>query len=340
MASKDSQFYVPGLMDLSAYHVEAAPLDSKWDEFVEQSPQGTVFSQSSFYQALNCEFDFWHCFKNNELKGAVGVPVSQDREHAVHSGLLVYNGIVLAPPDKLQNASQSGAEDFRITCALLKHLTEQYKSISFATHPALADMRPFTWFNYGESGPHFELSLRYTSLLDIGQDPSIPLDETSLYKQVNKSRRQEIRYGRKNSVETQRSSDLNGFMSLYEKTFARQDLSVPQSELASIRGALENLQNTGQLRLFETRAPGNDVGAMAAFAIDSKRAYFAFAASDPEARAQQVGTMVLWDSFDLLRQEGVHEVDLEGINSPSRGYFKLSFGGSITPYYLVRYGES
>ena len=46
--------------------------------------------------------------------------------------------------------------------------------------------------------------------------------------------------------------------------------------------------------------------------------------------------MVLWDGFELLRLSGVSEIDLEGMNSPSRGYFKLSFGGDIIPYYHLK----
>ena len=30
---------------------------------------------------------------------------------------------------------------------------------------------------------------------------------------------------------------------------------------------------------------------------------------------------------------GVKEVDMEGINSPQRGWFKMSFGGNTIPYF-------
>jgi hypothetical protein len=35
----------------------------------------------------------------------------------------------------------------------------------------------------------------------------------------------------------------------------------------------------------------------------------------------------------MLALEGIAEVDLEGVNSPRRGWFKLSFGGALLPYY-------
>jgi len=50
------------------------------------------------------------------------------------------------------------------------------------------------------------------------------------------------------------------------------------------------------------------------------------------------GTIVLWDALKALEKSGVSEVDFEGVNSPARGWFKLSFGGDLRPYYEVKWG--
>ena len=42
-------------------------------------------------------------------------------------------------------------------------------------------------------------------------------------------------------------------------------------------------------------------------------------------------------SFYHLNEIGIKTVDLEGVNSPNRGWFKLSFGGNIIPYYELIY---
>jgi hypothetical protein len=39
-----------------------------------------------------------------------------------------------------------------------------------------------------------------------------------------------------------------------------------------------------------------------------------------------------------LAQDGKKEVDLEGVNSPHRGWFKLSFGGTLESYWQVKLG--
>ena len=38
-------------------------------------------------------------------------------------------------------------------------------------------------------------------------------------------------------------------------------------------------------------------------------------------------------SLSALKGKGIITVDLEGVNSPKRGFWKLGFGGDIRPYY-------
>ena len=38
---------------------------------------------------------------------------------------------------------------------------------------------------------------------------------------------------------------------------------------------------------------------------------------------------------DIAQRLSISEVDMEGVNSPQRGWFKLGFGGNLVPYYHV-----
>ena len=96
------------------------------------------------------------------------------------------------------------------------------------------------------------------------------------------------------------------------------------------------LSNKSGVMIQSSDAEGR-VGSMAIFLLDQRRAYYLFGANDPKMRSQHTGTAVLWDSFYLLADLGFLEVDLEGINSPNRGWFKLSFGGSCVPYYVMNF---
>ena len=107
--------------------------------------------------------------------------------------------------------------------------------------------------------------------------------------------------------------------------------------VAKIKQLILNLSETGRGRMFISRTKNGIAGSIAFYGIDHKRGYFLFVANDPEMRDEHTGTAVLWDSFYLLNLEGIYEIDFEGINSPARGWFKLSFGGTISPYYQLSY---
>ena len=76
--------------------------------------------------------------------------------------------------------------------------------------------------------------------------------------------------------------------------------------------------------------------------IDSKRGYYLFGAGNKKSDSRYGGTLAFWDSFKILaRDYGICQIDMEGVNSPRRGWFKLSFGGSLKSYYQIykRTGE-
>tara|TARA_R110000868_G_scaffold7354_4_gene40014 strand:+ start:28069 stop:29097 length:1029 start_codon:yes stop_codon:yes gene_type:complete len=338
-AGDNDEFYVPGLMDLSAYSLERTEADSAWDSFVEKSPQGTLFVQSEFIQATGLSSSLWYCRKNAETMGAVALVESADGIDCIHSGLLVYSGVLFRPDDPKQNPAQIFSEQFRVTSSIIRDLAMRYRRVEMALHHSFADLRPFLWHNYGSDGPHFDISLRYTSLIDLRGVDADPVQENTAYLACNKSRRQDIRYAQKAGIETTEEYDRGLFENLYRRTFEAQGIMVPEPELGSILAATDRLNENGRLRMYRSQTPGDDVGSVALFGIDSKRAYYLYGANNPDLRSGYTGTAVLWDAFRDLARRGVEEADLEGINSPKRGYFKLSFGGTITPYYIARLGQ-
>ncbi|MEM6849641.1 MAG: GNAT family N-acetyltransferase, partial [Pseudomonadota bacterium] len=209
-------------------------------------------------------------------------------------------------------------------------------TVSFNSSPALSDLRPMLWHNYGTPGPHVQLDLRYTSYLDLAAAPDGgALDAMPLYRACNKSRRQSIRYGLDAGITVSLTDDVDAFLDLYRATFARQDLSVDPVEMTLLSAACRNLAAEDRLRMFAASTADGALGSIAVFGLDAKRAYYLYGANSPEMRNEHCGTLALWQGLVALAAEGVRECDLEGINSPKRGYFKLSFGGDIRPYFRV-----
>ena len=72
------------------------------------------------------------------------------------------------------------------------------------------------------------------------------------------------------------------------------------------------------------------------FAHDMKMAYYLYGCPLSEKVENYLGSITFWEAFVELSNKGIDLIDMEGINSPNRGWFKQSFGGTIKQYYNIK----
>jgi hypothetical protein len=329
-----SDFYISELYNLSNYSFQRTRLDSDWDQFVERSPHGTIYSSSDFLIATEHRLGLWKCFKKNQPIGLIVTGETQDGSGTCHIPQAVYSGLIAAPHSKDTVSAHAYSESFRFTAAALNHLCKTYKVVTLKTSPFFQDIRPFLWHNYGSDLAKFELDLRYTSFIDLrGGGISIPLTENPIYLRCSKSRRQEIRYSYRDNLRLEQTNSIHTFLELYKKTFLRQKIQVSNDELDTIKRILGALDSSGKLIMWGTYTSENELANLCVFGLDSKRCYYLYGASEPKYRDSAAGTYGLFQSMNNLAEIGYSQIDLEGVNSPKRGHFKLSFGGSLDQYY-------
>lgn len=322
---------------MSKYRLVEASLDDKWDRFIESSPNGTAFASRAYLESLGIPVHAYYCLKNQEPVAALILPVNDTGERVIEHEFLIYYGLIYRHLP-LQNRSQTNSEQFQIQEAVAHILIERYRSIHITLHPSIVDIRPFLWVNYGTDLPKYTVGIRYTSYVDISDFPSSTrLEDIAIYNQASTARRQEIRYGIRKGVTTEETDDVEMFVDYYRKTMGRQGIEVLPALREQMLRLLVGLIASKKLVLMASKDAAGRVGSMAAYLLDTKRAYYLFGANDPEMRDTHTGTAVLWQAFYILADRGVKEVDLEGVNSPHRGWFKLSFGGDIRPYYELKY---
>ncbi len=321
-------------MSTPSYVLEECPLDAKWDAFVESSPGGTLFSLSGYLRGVRAPVRAFRCLRNKEQRAAVIVCESADGTQAVLHDFVIHNGLVFAPPAPQQNRSQILSERFDIATDVAAALAQRYTRIELALSPQCVDIRPFLWYHWGTGGPMYRAGVRYTAYLDLsGFAGSAQADERPLFSEISYSRRQEVRKAAKEGVQTTEETDAEALAAFYALTLRRQHIEVEAEKLEDLRFLAATLLKNNAARLFVSRLPGGDAAAMALFGWDAKRAYYLFGAGDPALRNTPCGTAVLWDAFVALAASGHTELDMEGVNSPRRGWFKLSFGSELLPYY-------
>lgn len=324
----------------SPYRLERTELGSAWDEFVQSSPNGAIFSLSEYLKSIDQKHAVYYCFKKQEIRAAVAVMESDDGRSAVLHDFIIYNGLMYGPPAHKQNIAQIHSEHFKISECIAAELTKVYQNISIRLHPSIIDIRPFLWHNYATDLPKYVPDIRYTSHIDISdfrkaQKP----EDVALFSQFSAARRQEVRYAIKKGVVTEEIFDAERFVEFYTMTMERQGESVEKKLLEQMKNLISNLYLKNMGTMFASATANGDVGSMAFFCFDNKRAYYLFGANNPQLRNEHTGSAVLWDAFHILSKKGIKEVDLEGVNSPKRGWFKLSFGGDIRSYYELHLGK-
>lgn len=318
------------------FSIEKAELGSQWDHFIDSSPDRTIFSKTDYLLNVNCRIGTYYCFNSSELRGAIALVESQDGSEAIIDDLVIYSGIYLGPPTNKQNQSQQLSERFEVTSFIANWLARTYSKIEFSLPPTIIDIRPFQWFNYGSDLNRYAIDVKYTSFLDISDFLTAnTLEEISCYVQSSYSRKQQIRYAQKDGVTTEEFIDVKLFIDFYILTMQRQNIQIIHEKMDKMENLIIALIKNKKAKMFISKDRIGNIGSAAVYGLDGGKAWYLFGASDPNMRSTPTGTAVLWDAFDRLAKCGVTTIDLEGVNSPKRGWFKLSFGGSLKPYYSI-----
>ena len=184
----------------------------------------------------------------------------------------------------------------------------------------------------------FLIDVRYTSYLNIGDFRNAKsLDEINSYKQSSVSRRQQIRYSIRDKILTTESNNIGMFIDFDKETLSNQSINLNPDYYDKLFNLIDKLISTKKAKMFLSSTAEGLPGSIAIFGIDALRAHYLYGADSPDLRNDSIGTAVLWNSFYKLSKMNINQVDLEGVNSPKRGWFKLSFGGELIPYYSIKY---
>ena len=318
------------------YRIVKTALGEEWDAFLASSPDASVFVDSTYLANTSLRLGLYDVFRANERRALVALVESPDGSSAVMDDLVVYSGVMIGAPALNQVHAQVMSERHEITAFIAEQLAEMYQSVDFELSPSIVDIRPFLWYNYGSDADRYRVDVRYTSFVPIADYRSArALEDISIYRSASVARRQQVRYALRDGIVTEESQDVPLFIDFYRKTMVRQNEAVDVEKVERMAQLVDALFGKEKAKMFLSSTADGHVGSVSVFAVDSQRAYYLFGANDPEYRNTPTGTAVLWDAFKVLSAGGIDEVDMEGVNSPRRGWFKLSFGGDLRPYYHV-----
>lgn len=294
-----------------------------WDEFVRQSPQGSVFTLSDWLEASGRKVAIFGCFRGSEL--VAGLPLTYHVSPpgiriALHPPLTPYLGILFKNNTGKYVTRISTEKE--ISSAIASALRREFAVVNFNFHPSVVDLQPFIWEG-------FSSSVRYTYILNLD-------DIERVWAEMDESRRRNIRRAEKDGIYVEDGVGFEEMFSLVEKTFQRQRIKA-QFRTAAFRYN-SVLERKGWCRSFI--AKNKDCMPIAGVYIiwDWNRSYYLLGGYDPQHSHHGAVALAMWRAIKFTKEElGLREFDFEGSMIPQVELFFRKFGGRLVPYYSVNF---
>ena len=324
-------------MNDSRYRIESASLDDNWIRFIESSNTATIYSHSEFLRATECRLGLYWIYRGGERRGLIYVNESEDGKHVPAEDSIVYSGVVIGSPTTGQQRSQRVSEAFELNSCAAQFLEKRYSRLQLDLPPSISDIRPFIWHNYNNDARKYCVEVRYTANWDISSFAEVSDDkESNAYAETSGSRRQQIRYATRQEIRTEESNDVDILQKLYIQTMERQGLLADQSYLEKMSSIAQGLLKCGKAILFCSYLSDGTIASAGLFGFSNNRhAVYLYGGNNPSSRSSAAGSSLLWEAGKSLSKLGYEAIDLEGANSPKRGWFKTSFGARLECYYRI-----
>ncbi len=304
----------------------------KWDNFVNSSPQNNIFFKSFFLETFKT-IEKKMIFKGSEPKACITLITDNKKKNIVENDIIIHSGIIFSK-DFSENTASTVIEKYKLTEFFVNYLNKNFKKILFNTAPGIDDVRPFLWLNYGKKKNIFHVYPKYTLFLDL-KDLSDELENNKLFNKMTTLRRRLIREGLKNKNKVVFIKDVDYLVKSYKTYMKMQNAKISKDKYLKITKLLKYLEDHNKLLVQVSYNNDGSKGYVLAFALDGEKSYYLYGCPLSKKNDNHLGSYSFWKMFLKLKEKKIREVDFEGINSPSRGLFKQSFGGDSKMYFEI-----
>ena len=295
----------------------------EWREFVSRSPDGSVYSDPEYLDALasvtGASFRIIGVRRRGALIGGVALSETHTSLRGCDAGprlLLYYHGPVFAPYDG-GYPSQLTSRDLEIQAVLLEYLASlRFDSMILKSRNTVRDVRM-----YLERGWRTSPSYTYVvTLTDLKQQ----------WQRVEGNLRRLIkRCGETDGVTFTDDDDFDSFFALHSLTLGRRRVPTYLPEL-QFRRFIERIRGSGLARLQHARLPGGRAIASQLVLLGRHPvSHTVCAGMDPEFSRLGASAFLRWRGFETLATLGYQANDLTDAALNSVTHFKSQLGGSL-----------
>mgnify|MGYP006107580095 CR=1 FL=1 len=309
-----------------------------WDNFLLKSKTPNIFSHS-LYDKKNDDYETkkYLIIKGTEIVASFKL-YSKDKN--------IFNGNSLYCPINYrkisdQNKSSLHHEKNKVLKVLINELILSFKKGTFCLDYKTTDLREFEFYNFDNKKKIFLIdTVSYTTILDTSHfDKDYKnLNNSFFFLNCAETTRQQIRYSQNKNYTFCEDEDIKDLRDIFINTFNRNKLEI-NFDIDENINFLMNLQKKNLLKIYKTYQ-NHKLKALAIFGVIGDNAIYLHGGRISDEKDDLSLLFCLVNSFYELKKISVKTIDLEGVNSPKRGYFKTSFGGDIYHYYKINFNKS
>lgn len=309
--------------------IERYSLDSistKWESWVQASPEGTPFASNAFLNAyqnfLGLMVDIWVVERGGEWVAAIPILYYNLWGRRTNFGIpLVPHLPIMYDPGLFASSYPSSNTTLylKLTRLLNKAVAAHYGSICFTLLPGVLDVRPWLWDGW-------KVRPNYTYILDLESQP-----------RYAHAVRKQVRKAQESGLVLDEGWDLDVHCSLLDGTRKRQGVWIGLAE-EPFRKIAECLRQEGLAWMATARsASGEPLASRLELTLPAGRvAYDWTAGSNPDRQNLGGSSWLMTKIFEQLGERGVVKWNLCGASFETIARFKADFGGELQLYFSAK----
>jgi hypothetical protein len=304
----------------SAAPTRSPALPSTYEELVKRSPQGSIFAHRWWLEAVAPGmYEILEIKEGGGIRAAWPIVYSNSDgvKHVSMPALTQKLGILFAPSAARPVEAQS--KNQRLTSELIEQLGDT-ASFHQNFHENFNDWLPFCWQGFTQT-------TRYTYVFEDMSDLDV------LWENLRQKARTEVRQAQKLGIQIRDDLDLDQFLDVIRKTFARQNRSPLGTAELVRRIDTACSQNAGRKILAGVDLQGK-VHAAVYIAWVGDQAYTLMGGGDPELRHSNAYRLVSWETMVFARSIARH-LDLVGSMLPQVEPVFRGLGAKQVPYFSI-----
>lgn len=303
-------------------------INSIYSNFIKFSPQKNFFCSKEILEFFFNDLDLYTVSKNDQIKSFIYL--IKDKNNFIISEPFIYSGIINHPKLNMKNARYNN-EVFKLNELIVNEIFSNYENININLPINFLDTRPFLWFNYGEeSKKKFQVNPCYTSIINIKLK-----EQSDVFNEIDDVKKRDIKKVLNDKdYKVSNKINLNLIKTFYEDTMKKNKGSFNNYAFNKIFDFLGNQVNENKVIQSTTYYLDKPIYSVL-FLNDDVSSCYLYGSGDVEIKNRYAGSLALWKAIEQSIDKQLHFVDLEGINSPHRGEYKLNFGGNVESYFNI-----